>query len=138
MISAYGVNQEAQFGNYDRQWDRYLYSSFNYAPNGAGAAGGYAPQKSAGWGGAAAGAAGGALSGAAMGAATGAVAGGVGAIPGAIIGAVGGAVSGGMGGYNSTDSGSAFTGGLASGVGMGASVSGYGTAKSNGGLMGKG
>lgn len=27
-IAAYGVNQDAQFGTYDRQWDRYLYGSF--------------------------------------------------------------------------------------------------------------
>ena len=32
LISAYGVNQDAAFGNYDRQWDRYLYSSFDYSP----------------------------------------------------------------------------------------------------------
>lgn len=134
LLAAYGANNENRFGTYDRQWDRYLYSSFNGALGGAGAAGG----GSAGWGGAAAGAAGGALSGAAMGAATGAMAGGIGAIPGAIIGGIGGAVMGGASGYNSTDSGAAFTGGLAGGVGMGGMVSGYGTAKSNGGMWGKG
>jgi len=30
-IAAYGANTEANFGTYDRQWDRYLYGSFHGA-----------------------------------------------------------------------------------------------------------
>jgi len=45
---------------------------------------------------------------------------------------------GGTTGYSSTDSGAAFAGGASSGFGMGSMVSGYGTAKSNGGMWGKG
>lgn len=84
MLSAYGANTEAQFGNYDRQWDRYLYSSFNQASGGTGAAGGgpSAGNVMMGVG-----------TGALSGAATGAVAGPYGAAAGAVIGGVLGGLS---------------------------------------------
>lgn len=99
-LQAYQANNQAQFmgfnawlENYDRQWDRYLYSSFNGASGGMGAAGG---SSGGGFnlGGAAAGGAAGALSGAAAGATLGTM---IGPGYGTGIGAAGGAIMGGLG-----------------------------------------
>lgn len=79
----YRANADTQFQNYDRQWDRYLYSSFNQASGGTGAAGGSSA------GNVMMGVGTGALSGAA----TGAVAGPYGAAAGAVIGGVLGGLS---------------------------------------------
>lgn len=92
LISAYAANTQAQFGSYDRQWDRYLYNTsvanglYNTSSSGGGA------------GSIIAGGASGMLSGAMVGATMGSAAGGIGAIPGAIIGAFAGGALGAGGG----------------------------------------
>ena len=91
LLSGYSANTQAQFGSYDRQWDRYLYGSFNGASGGAGAAGGGSGFNIGG-------AATGALSGAAAGAMVGSVVPVIGTAAGAIGGALIGGLGGGMGG----------------------------------------
>ena len=88
LVRSYAANTDAQFGSYDRQWDRYLYgqavSNGLYSPVSAGGGGG------SGW-----------LTGALGGAASGAVVGtqinpGYGTAIGAVVGGVAGGVTGGM------------------------------------------
>lgn len=112
MISAYGANLEGKAQAYDRQWDRYLYSSFK---SGSGGLGGAGAPKTAGFGGAAVGAGTGMLARAAAGAIAGSVVPGVGTTAGAIAGGLFGALSGGMQGYGASSLEDAALGGALSG-----------------------